>query len=150
MGKIGACVVIYGSRGSAIADTLRRSNEHDVELYIADKNNNPFNRSMAKKHVVIPDLNVNDIADFVGENKDSIDFVFPGSEGPIIDGLHDIVYDRHEIPVLCPTKAYAIENSKVAQRELIGNVCPDANPRYRVFKQGRPMPEYGYRMDEME
>ena len=35
--------------------------------------------------------------------------------------------------MICPTKDYAIEGSKIAQRELFQKVAPDVNPRFKVF-----------------
>src|SRR4030042_463619 len=37
------------------------------------------------------------------------------------------------IPLICPTKEYAIEESKVQQRLLFQEIVPDVNPRFRVF-----------------
>jgi len=35
--------------------------------------------------------------------------------------------------MICPTKRYAIEGSKVAQRYLFQKVAPEVNPRFKVF-----------------
>jgi phosphoribosylamine-glycine ligase len=56
-----------------------------------------------------------------------------GSEKPIIDGLRDLIESRTGIPVVCPKKEYAIEESKVAQRILFQEIAPEANPRFKVF-----------------
>jgi len=116
-----------------MADALLRSPNHKVELYIADKQNNPFNVKHAAKHVVIPSLNIKDICDFAKTNRDNIDFVLVGSETPIINGIRDLIEETIHIPVICPKKAYAIEESKVAQRILFEEIAPQANPRFKVF-----------------
>jgi len=62
MNRVGVLAICYGSRGTAIIDALCRSVKYSVELYIIDKNRNPFNVKKAKKHLVIPDLDVKKIS----------------------------------------------------------------------------------------
>ncbi len=133
MEKIGVLLVSYGAREVAMADTLLRSKNHQVELYIADKQRNPFNAKYATKHAVIPSLDVNEICKFAQANKADLDFVLVGSENPIIKGIRDLIEEKVGIPVICPKKAYAIEESKVAQRLLFEEIAPEANPRFKVF-----------------
>ncbi len=54
MEKVGVLVVSYGAREAAMVDALARSQKYKVELYIADKQLNPFNAEHATKPVVIP------------------------------------------------------------------------------------------------
>ena len=133
MKKIGVLVVSYGAREVAMVDALLQSTKYQVELYIADKQYNPFNAEKAAKHVVIPNLDVQEIAKFAEANKDKIDFALVGSEKPIIEGVRDQVEKRTGIPVICPKQHYAIEVSKVAQRELFAEIAPEANPRFKIF-----------------
>ena len=133
MEKIGVLVVSYGAREVAMVDALLQSKNYQVELYIADKQCNPFNVEKATTHVVIPNLDVGEICRFAEANKDKIDFVLVGSEKPIIDGLRDQVEKRTGIPVICPKQKYAIEESKVEQRVLFDEIAPEANPRFKVF-----------------
>ena len=133
MEKIGVLVVSYGAREVAMADALLRSKKYQVELYVADKQCNPFNAKNATKHVVIPTLDINEICKFAETNKDSLDFVMVGSEKPIIEGIRDLIEKKTGIPVICPTKEYAIEESKIAQRILFEEIAPEANPRFKIF-----------------
>jgi phosphoribosylamine--glycine ligase len=133
MERVGVLVVTYGSRGVAIVDALCRSEEYRVEAYIVDRNRNPFNVARAKHHVVIPDLNVEAICSFAQRHRDDIDFGIVGPEQPIINGVRDRVEREAGIPMICPTKEYAIEGSKVAQRRLFQEVAPDLNPQFKVF-----------------
>ncbi len=136
MQKIGIGIVAYGAREVAMADAFLRSGKYDVRLYIADKQRNPFNMEFATQHVVVPkgDLsNVNAMVDFFGSYKDKINFIIPGSEAPIIAGLRNVVEEKLGIPVICPTKEYAIEASKVRQRLLTQEVAPEINPKFRVW-----------------
>jgi len=133
MESIGVLVVSYGAREVAMVDALARSQKYNVELYIADKQLNPFNAEKATKHVVIPNLNVQDITKFAQTYKDKLDFVLVGSEKPIIDGVRDIIEAETGISVVCPKKAYAIEESKVKQRLLFQEIAPEANPRFKIF-----------------
>lgn len=142
-------VVSYGSRGAALADALYRSNQ-DYRIHIADKQDNPFNKYIAQKtgggHVVfdgdsemgIPALDANQIYDFAREimEEGGLGFVFPGPEGPIIQGLTDMIEDNLNVPVLAPRKRYAIEASKADQRNLIQGVVPEANPSFYVAHGG--------------
>lgn len=134
MEKIGVLVVSYGAREAAMVDALLQSTKYQVELYIADKQRNPFNMQRATKHVVIPSLDVDEITLFAQANKDKIDFALVGSEKPIIEGVRDQIEKHTKIPVICPKQKYAIEESKVEQRELFEKIAPEANPRFKVFK----------------
>jgi len=133
MEKVGILVVSYGARAIAMIDAFTRSLNYDVEIYVADKQRNPFNVKKAVKHVVIPDLNIEEICKFAEANKDRIDFGIVGPEKPIINGVRDLVEKRTTIPVICPTKKYAIEASKVAQRLLFQKIVPEVNPRFKIF-----------------
>jgi phosphoribosylamine--glycine ligase len=133
METVGVLVVSYGAREAAMVDALARSQKYKVELYIVDKQLNPFNVKYATKHVVVPSLNVQDVGKFAQTYKDKLDFVIVGSEKPIIDGLRDLVEGQTGIPVVCPKKDYAIEESKVKQRLLFQEIAPEANPRFKVF-----------------
>jgi len=133
MEKVGILVVSYGSRETAMIDALSRSLSYKVRLYIADKQRNPFNVERAAKHVVIPDLNIEEIGKFAETNKDKIDFGIAGPEKPIIEGIRDVVERRTGIPMICPTKEYAIEESKVQQRLLFDRIVPEVNPRFKIF-----------------
>ena len=133
MERIGVLVVSYGAREVAMVDALARSRKYHVELYVADKQLNPFNAEKAAKHVVIPNLNIQGICKFAESYKDKIDFVLVGSEKPIIDGVRDLIEKQTGIPVICPKKEYAIEESKVKQRLLFQEIAPEANPRFKIF-----------------
>ncbi len=156
MEKVGILVVSYGARAVAMVDAFKRSMNYDVELYIADKQRNPFNVKKSVKHVVIPDLNVEEICKFAESNKDKIDFGIVGPEKPIINGVRDLVEKRTSIPVICPTKEYAIEASKVAQRRLFQEIVPEVNPRFKIFnpndyKSQEELTKTVYRwLDELE
>jgi phosphoribosylamine--glycine ligase len=116
-----------------MVDAFSRSPNYKVDLYIADKQLNPFNLEKATKHVVIPDLNIDKICHFAEINKPNIDFAMIGPEKPIIDGIRDLIEKETKIPIICPTKECAIEKSKVAQRRLFQRVVPEANPKFKVF-----------------
>ena len=133
MEKIGVLVISYGAREAAMVDAFSRSPNYKVELYIADKQRNPFNVEKAEKHVVIPDLNLEAICKFAEANKADIDFAIVGPEKPIIEGARDLLEKRTGIPVICPKQEYAIEASKVQQRLLFQEIAPEANPRFQVF-----------------
>jgi phosphoribosylamine---glycine ligase len=131
--KVGILIVSYGSREAAMADTFTRSRKYKTELYIADKQRNPFNVTRAAKHVVIPDLNVEEISKFAETNKNRIDFGIVGPEKPVVDGIRDLIEKRTAIPIICPTKEYAIEESKIQQRLLFEKIAPEVNPRFKIF-----------------
>ncbi len=134
MEKVGILVVCYGARETAMVDVFARSPNYNVKLFIADKQLNPFNLEKAAKHVVIPDLNIEQICEFAEANKNDIDFAMIGPEKPIIEGVRDLLEARTGIPAICPKKDYAIEASKVQQRQLFQEIVPEANPRFKVFK----------------
>jgi phosphoribosylamine---glycine ligase len=131
--KIGVLLVSYGAREVAMADSLLRSKKYQVQLYVADKQRNPFNAEKAAKQAVISNLDIAEITKFAAANKDKLSFVLVGSEKPIIEGLRDTIEKKTGLPVICPKKEYAIEESKVAQRVLFAEIAPEANPRFKVF-----------------
>lgn len=133
METVGVLVVAYGARETAMIDALNRSTNYKVRMYIADKQRNPFNLQKAIEHTVIPDLNIDEICKFAKKHKEEIDVGIVGPEKPIIDGIRDLVEKETNIPVICPTKEYAIEKSKVAQRQLFQKVAPEINPKFKVF-----------------
>lgn len=133
MEKVGILVVSYGARAVAMVDAFTRSTKYDVNLYIADKQRNPFNLEKSVEHVVVPDLNVDKICQFAESNQEEIDFGIVGPEKPIINGIRDLVEKRTDISMICPTKKYAIEASKVAQRQLFQEIVPEVNPRFKIF-----------------
>ncbi len=133
MEKIGVLIVSYGAREAAIIDAFAQSRKYSVEIYVADKQRNPFNVKRATMHKVIPDLNVEEICKFAEAYKDKIDFGVVGPEKPIVEGIRNLVEKRTSIPIICPTKEYAIEASKVQQRLLFQEIVPEANPRFKIF-----------------
>ncbi|MEM2547197.1 MAG: phosphoribosylglycinamide synthetase C domain-containing protein [Candidatus Bathyarchaeia archaeon] len=132
--RVGILVVSYGAREVAMVDAFLRSTKYNVEVYVADKQRNPFNVKKAVAHVVIPDLNVEAICKFAEAHKNRIDFGIVGPEKPIIEGVRDLVEKRVGIPMICPTKEYAIEASKVQQRLLFQNTVPEVNPKFKIFR----------------
>ena len=133
MEKVGILIVSYGSRAAAMIDAFVRSEEYTPKLYVADKQKNPFNLKHAEKHTVIPDLNVNEILKFAKKHRDHIDFGIVGPEKPIIAGVRDTIEKKTDIQMICPTRKYAIEASKIAQRQLFQKVAPEVNPKFKVF-----------------
>ncbi len=133
METVGVLVVSYGAREAAMIDAFARSLEYKPEIFVTDKQANPFNMRNAAKHVVIPDLSSERICHFAQANKDRIDFVIVGPEKPIIEGARDLIEEETGIPVICPKKQFAIEESKVKQRLLFGSVVPQANPRFKIY-----------------
>jgi len=131
--RVGILVISYGSRAAAVIDALSRSEDYKPHFYVADKQKNPFNVKHAEKHVVIPDLDVEKICDFVAANKSDIDFGICCPEKPIIEGVRDVVESNTGVAMICPTKRYAIEESKAAQRRLLEECCAGANPEFKVF-----------------
>ncbi len=119
-----------------MADSLSRSN-HEVKLFIADKQGNPYNIKKAEEtggeHFVIPNLNVDDITKFAKKHENEIDFGVFGPEAPGMNGIRDRIEKETKIKMICPTAEYFIERSKVEQRRLIEEIVPSANPRFKVF-----------------
>ena len=146
MENIGILVVSYGSRAASIVDAFSRSN-YNVKLYIADKQKNPFNLEKATEHVVIPDLSVDKICEWAKSRAEKINFGVVCPEGPIIAGIRDIMEKETGIPMVCPTKEFALEESKVAQREIMAKCVPEANPRYKVFRKSEYKTEEDMKKD---
>jgi phosphoribosylamine--glycine ligase len=114
-------------------DAFSQSREYKTEIFVVDRQRNPFNLKQAAEHVVVPDLNVQTISRFAAKRRSKIDFGIVGPEKPIINGIRDVVEEDAGIPMICPTKQFAIEASKVAQRLLFEKTVPEVNPRFQVF-----------------
>ncbi|MBI2076208.1 MAG: hypothetical protein HYT72_03090 [Candidatus Aenigmarchaeota archaeon] len=128
---VGVLLIGYGARECSIADAFSRSPQKP-DLYIADRQKNPFNVAIAKEHAVIPNLDVGGIVEFAKKHKDQIDFGIVGPENPIINGVRDEV-EKLGVPMICPTREFALEGSKARQRLLLEECCPEANPRFKIF-----------------
>lgn len=135
MEEIGILVLAYGSRAAAVIDALKRSKEYEVKCYVVDRQKNPFNVENAEKHIVIPDLNVSKICEFMEKNKERIEFGICCPEAPIMGGVRDAVEEKTGVEMICPTRRYAIEKSKILQRELLEECCKEANPYFKVFRR---------------
>lgn len=133
MDKVGILVVSKCLSSAAIIDTFARSERYSPEFYVAERQVNPFNFRKAKVHKVIPDLNVGDIAKFASGYEKQIAFGLTDTEDFVTAGGRDVVERETGIPMLCVTKDFAIEASKADQRLLFERICPEANPRYKVF-----------------
>lgn len=82
---------------------------------------------------MIPNLDVTKISEFANQYKDQLDFGIVGPEGLIINGIVDNIEGKLGISMVCPTKEYALEASKVRQHLLMQEVVPEANPEFKVF-----------------
>ncbi len=133
MEKVGILVVAYGARENAIIDKLLSSPNYDVKVYCLDRQNNPFNRKRCEKHFVSRSLELNEILKLIRKYRERIDLVDVPCEKPIVEGVRDEIEERFGIPVLCPTKGYALEKSKALQRELMQKYVPEVCPRFKVF-----------------
>lgn len=133
MEKVGILVISYGSRGAALVDTFKQSRDYDVKVYVVDRHRNPLNVKNAHKHLVIPDLDVKKICKFAEDHQDKLSFGIVGPEAPIIQGVRDVIEAKIGLPLICPTKEYALEKSKIIQRRLFQKIAPEVNPRFKVF-----------------
>lgn len=118
---------------TAMVDTLLRSEVYSPELYVAEKQANPFNLERAKEHRVIPDLGVADIVKFARRFVGRIDFGLCDTEDFVVAGGRDVLEREAGVQMVCVSKKYAVERSKADQRLLFDRVIPGANPAFRVF-----------------
>ena len=72
-------------------ESLINSDQYGVELYIIDRQNNPFNSKIAKEYAVVSDLDIEKICNFAKKFENRISFGIVGSEKPIIDGIRDLI-----------------------------------------------------------
>jgi phosphoribosylamine--glycine ligase len=131
--RVGILVVSKCLSSAAMIDTFARSESYSPEFYVAERQVNPLNFRRAKVHRVIPDLNVGEIAKFAGRHRKEFAFGVTDTEDFVVAGGRDIVERETGVPMLCVTKRFAVEASKADQRLLFDRICPEANPRYKVF-----------------
>ena len=137
MDRVGVLVVSKCLSASAMIDTFLRSESYRPNFYIVEKQANPYNRSKAKEHVVVPDLSLDEIIKFARRFKDRIDFGLTDTEDFVIAGGRDAVERRAGVQMICVSKQYAVERSKAEQRTLFDDIFPDANPEYKIFDPRR-------------
>ena len=113
MEKIGVLVVSYGAREVAMADALLRSKNYQVELYVADKQRNPFNAKKPQNTLSSQALTLKKSASSQKQTKTTLDFVLVGSEKPIIEGIRDLIEKQTGIPVICPKKHTPSKKAKL-------------------------------------
>ncbi|HUH99851.1 MAG TPA: hypothetical protein VLY65_02305 [Nitrososphaerales archaeon] len=133
MDKVGILVVSKCLSSAAIIDTFARSEKYSPEFYVAEKQANPLNYERAKAHEVIPDLNLKDVARFASRHQSEIAFGLTDTEDFITAGGRDFLEKETGVQMLCVTKDFAVEASKADQRLLFDEICPEVNPRYKVF-----------------
>jgi phosphoribosylamine-glycine ligase len=133
MDRVGVLVVSKCLSSAAIVDTFLRSEKYRPEFYIVEKQANPFNVERAKEHRVIPDLRIAEIVKFAKRFAKRVAFGLCDTEDFVVAGGRDQLEREAGVPMVCVTKKYALEGSKAAQRLLFDEICPAANPRFRIF-----------------
>ena len=133
MERVGILVVSKCLSASAMVDTFLRSESYRPELYIVEKQANPFNRGKATEHAVVPDLSPRAISRFAARFRSRIDFGLADNEDFIVAGGRDLVEKEAGVPMVCVSREYAVERSKAEQRALFGRIFPAANPAHRIF-----------------
>ncbi|HUI00594.1 MAG TPA: hypothetical protein VLX56_03055, partial [Nitrososphaerales archaeon] len=118
---------------SAIIDTFSRSERYAPEFYVVERQANPSNFLSATDHKVVPDLAVHEVAKFAAKHKTRLAFGLTDTEDFVTAGGRDIVERETGVPFVCVTKEFAVEASKADQRLLFERICPEANPRNKVF-----------------
>lgn len=133
MDKIGVLIVSKCLSSAAMVDTILRSEEYAPELYIAEKQANPFNLERAKEHRIIPDLDVTKISNFAERFASRVAFGLCDTEDFVVAGGRDKLEKDAGVKMVCVTKNFAVEGSKASQRLLFDKIYPEFNPDFRVF-----------------
>ncbi len=137
MDRVGILIVSKCLSASAIADTLLRSEKYVPELFVIEKQLNPFNSERAEVHKVVPDLNLRDVVRAASRVKGRVSFALTDTEDFIIAGGRDALEKETGIQTICVTKKYALERSKADQRLLFDRTFREANPKFRIFDPRR-------------
>lgn len=137
MERVGILLVSKCLSAAAMIEAVRRSDRYSPEFYVVERQSNPFNRSRAVTHTVVPDLGIGEIAKFAKKFAGRIDFGLTDTEDFVVGGGRDIVEREAGVPMVCVSKKYAVEGSKADQRALFEDVFPGANPEYRAFDPRR-------------
>ncbi len=133
MDRTGILIVSKCLSSSAMVDALLRSDKYTPELYIAEKQTNPFNLERAKEHRVIPDLDISKISGFASRFANRIAFGLCDTEDFVVAGGRDELEKRAGVQMVCVTKKFAVEGSKASQRLLFDRISPAFNPNFKVF-----------------
>ncbi len=125
-----ALVVGGGGRENAIAAALNRSG---TEVYSVMKNNNPGIANISVEYELIPETDVERVAQFA--SKHSIDLAVIGPESPLEAGLVDVLEDEG-IGCVGPSKAAArLETSKSFARTIMRRHKVPGNLDFAAFDE---------------
>lgn len=119
----------------AIIDALSRSEKYKPEFYVVERQLNPFTSAVAKKHIVLPGLELDETVKAVSKFADRVQFGLTDTEDFVIGGGRDRVEKEAGVEMICVAKRFAVERSKIEQRLLFDEIFPRANPRYRAFRR---------------
>lgn len=133
MDKVGILIVSKCLSSPAMVAAFMRSQGYEPEFYVAEKQANPFSVAHAKVHQVIPDLGLDQIVRFARRHAERIAFGLADSEDFVTAGGRDRLEAEAGVQMICVNSKFAVERSKADQRVLFDELCPEANPRYRVF-----------------
>ncbi len=120
-----------------MVDALTRSTTYRPELYVVERQPNPYNVTRSRFHAVVPDLNVGDVARIAKKFRRRISFGLTDTEDFVIAGGRDVIERESGVEMVCVAKKYAVERSKAEQRLLFGRIFEEANPRFKVFDPRR-------------
>ena len=124
-----ACVIGEGGREHAIARKLFEDGAN-IYAYMAFKN--PGISRIATKIEIGKLTDFENIKNFALSN--DVDFIIPGPELPIVEGIADFL-DKHQIPCVCPFKKVArIEGSKSFARNLMRKHRINAFPSFKIVE----------------
>ena len=133
MDSVGILVVSKSLSAPAMVDAFARSEKYRPELYVVERQRNPFNVGRAKFHTVSPQLSLNEVAAVARKFKDRISFGVTDTEDFVVSGGRDFVERESGVQMVCVSERYAVERSKAEQRALFERTFTEANPSYSVF-----------------
>ena len=129
-------LVSNGAREHAMAEALKKSPKCD-ELLVYASAVNPGIRDLASVYHVGDMKDMKAIQEFAQENKP--DFAVIGPEGPLADGVVDVL-KLIGIPSASPIKQLAqIESSKSFTRELLAKYNVPGGPKFKTFTSDEGM-----------
>jgi phosphoribosylamine---glycine ligase len=128
-----------GAREHAMAEALKRS-AYEVELYCVGGAKNPGIAEMCAEYMIADVLDKEAIADFAERIRP--DFAVLGPEGPIAEGIADMLLEL-EIHSASPLQTVGrLESSKSFARDLLEKYQIPGNPEFKVFYNETGMADF--------
>jgi phosphoribosylamine---glycine ligase len=133
-------VIGNGAREHIIAETLKRSEKYEVEIFVVGKAKNPGLVELCEEYFLADVCDKEAIVEFAAGKE--LDFAIVGPEAPIAAGVVDAL-EAAGVNCASPLATVGrLESSKGFARDLLAKYDIPGNPQYKVFSSDEGLEEF--------